>query len=186
MCRLKRHNVVNFVVKRDGQKADLRAYHVLMKNLWLVLGVVGCIVACQLAGAIGVLTSPTGNSPWYRALAKPAFNPPGWIFGPVWTILYTMMGVSLWLLLRVGWGEAKWAILLFVAQLLLNALWTPVFFRWHEIGWALAVVVAMELLIVATIAAAWPVSRPAGVLLLPYAMWVGFASVLNAAIWRLN
>ena len=157
-----------------------------MKNLFAALTLIGCILLCQLAGVIGMLTSPTGNSPWYQSLAKPTFNPPGWIFGPVWTILYTMMGIALWLLLRAGWGEARWAILLFAAQLLLNALWTPVFFRWHEIGWALAVVVAMEVLIVATIGAAWPVSRPAGVLLLPYAMWVGFASVLNATIWRLN
>src|SRR5512140_1540215 len=136
-----------------------------MKTLWPALTIVGCILLCQLAGAIGVLSSPTGNSPWYQSLAKPSFNPPGWIFGPVWTILYAMMGISLWLLLRAGWAEAKWAILLFATQLLLNALWTPSFFRWHEIGWALADIVAMELLIVATIAAAWPVSRPAAMLL---------------------
>lgn len=157
-----------------------------MKTFWPALTVVGCILLCQLAGAIGVLSSPTGNSPWYQALAKPDFNPPGWIFGPVWTLLYTMMGISFWLLLRAGWGEARWAILLFAAQLVLNALWTPVFFRWHEIGWALAVILALEVLIVATIAAAWPVSRPAAVLLLPYAAWVAFATVLNTALYRLN
>ena len=157
-----------------------------MKTFWPALAVVGCVLLCQLAGAIGVLSSPTGNSPWYQSLAKPGFNPPGWIFGPVWTVLYTMMGIALWLLLRAGWGEARWAILLFAAQLALNALWTPVFFRWHEIGWALAVIVVMEALIVATIVAAWPVSRPAAVLLLPYAAWVAFATVLNTSLYRLN
>ncbi len=157
-----------------------------MKTFWSALTIVACIVLCQSAGAIGVLSSPTGNSPWYQSLAKPGFNPPGWIFAPVWTILYAMMGVALWLLLRAGWGEARWAILLFVAQLVLNALWTPMFFRWHEIGWALAVIVVMEALIVATIVAAWPVSRPAAALLLPYAAWVAFATVLNTALYRLN
>lgn len=157
-----------------------------MKTFCPALTLVGCILLCQLAGAIGVLTSPTGNSPWYQSLSKPTFNPPGWIFAPVWTILYTMMGIALWLLLRADWAEARWAILLFAAQLLLNALWTPAFFRWHEIGWALADIVAMELLIVATIAAAWPASRPAAMLLLPYAAWVAFATVLNTALYRLN
>lgn len=157
-----------------------------MKTFWPALTIIGCILLCQLAGAIGVLSSPAGNSPWYRLLAKPSFNPPGWIFAPVWTILYAMMGISLWLLLRAGWDEARWAILLFTAQLVLNALWTPVFFRWHEIGWALADIVAMEVLIVATIVTAWPVSCPAAALLLPYAAWVAFATVLNTALYRLN
>jgi tryptophan-rich sensory protein len=152
----------------------------------VILQAVACVVLCNLAGVIGVASSPTGRSPWYQALEKPSFNPPGWVFGPVWTLLYCMMGLSLFLLVRAGWPAARTAIVFFAVQLLLNAAWTPVFFRYEQIGWALVVLVLLDAAVIATIAAAWTVSRPAAYLLLPYLAWILFATVLNASLWRLN
>ena len=134
------------------------------------------------ASASGALFSP---GDWYAGLTKPAFNPPSWVFGPVWTLLYLMMGVSAWLLWRRA-GFASAAIKLWLAQLALNATWTPVFFGAHEMGWALVVIIAMWAAILATIVAAWRVSKPAALLLAPYLLWVSFATVLNAALWHLN
>ena len=149
------------------------------------LTIIVCIVLCNLAGLIGVVTTDTGASPWYQQLAKPAFNPPGWVFGPVWTLLYVLMGVALYLLIR-AWPASGLALALFFTQLLLNAIWTPVFFGAHQIGWALVVIVGLWLAIAATIVATWYISRPATWLLTPYLLWVTFAAVLNTALWRLN
>jgi translocator protein len=147
--------------------------------------IVGCILLCQAAGAIGALTTQTGSSPWYQTLQKPAFNPPGWVFGPVWTLLYALMGVALFLLIR-QWPGARLAIILFAVQLLLNAAWTPVFFGAHQIGAALVIIIAMWLAIAATMVSAWFVTPAVTWLLLPYLLWVSFATVLNGAFWRLN
>ncbi len=146
---------------------------------------IGCILLCQAAGAIGALTTDTGNSPWYRSLLKPSFNPPGWVFGPVWALLYTLMGIALYLLVR-RWPQTRLAVVLFVIQLLLNAAWTPVFFGAHRIGMAMLIIALLWVAILATIVAAWAVSVWAGGLLLPYLLWVSFAAILNGAIWRLN
>ena len=145
----------------------------------------GCILLCQAAGVLGVLVSDTGESEWYRALAKPSFNPPGWIFGVVWPVLYVMMGVSLYLLLR-HWPASRWAIALFAVQLLLNASWTPVFFGLHQMAAALVILIALWATLVATLYASWQVSTPAALLLLPYFAWTSFAMILNATFWRLN
>ena len=147
--------------------------------------IIGCILVCQGAGAIGALTTQTGSSPWYQSLTKPPFNPPGWVFGPVWTLLYALMGVALYLLVR-RWPESRWAVILFAVQLLLNAAWTPVFFGAHQIGAALLLIIVLWLAISATMAAAWNVSPAATLLLLPYILWVSFATVLNGFFWRLN
>lgn len=146
---------------------------------------IGCILLCQAAGAVGALSTDTGNSPWYQSLLKPSFNPPGWVFGPVWVMLYTLMGIALYLLVR-QWPESRIVVVLFVIQLLLNAAWTPVFFGGHQIGAAMVVIGAMWLAILGTMLAAWPISPAATWLLLPYLLWVSFAAVLNGSIWRLN
>lgn len=131
--------------------------------------------------AIGGLTMPDG---WYAALAKPGFTPPGWVFGPAWTALYGLIAVAGWRVwMRAPRGPA---MALWWAQLGLNFAWTPVFFRLHLIGLALAVILALLGVILGFIVKARAVDRLAAWLFAPYALWVGFATLLTAAIWRLN
>ena len=148
------------------------------------------VLSCMLplsAAAIGSL-STTAQSDWYRGLIKPFFNPPGWVFGPVWTVLYLMMGISFFLIWRRGFsGRAgRAALVLFLSQLTLNAIWTLLFFGLQSPLLALADIVLLWILIVSTICAFAAFSKPAAWLLIPYMVWVSFASVLNAAIWWLN
>ena len=131
--------------------------------------------------AIGVLTAP---GEWYSALAKPAFNPPNWLFAPVWTLLYILIAIAGWRVFernRDGWPMKLWW-----AQLVLNFLWSPTFFAAHQIGAALAVILLLLAVILAFIAIAWRQHRVAAWLFLPYAAWVAFASALNASIFALN
>jgi translocator protein len=131
--------------------------------------------------AIGYATAP---GEWYAELEKPAFNPPDWLFAPVWSVIYVLIAIAgwrIWIAARESAAMAFWW-----AQLGLNFLWSPVFFAWHWIGLALVVIAAMLAAILAFIAAAWPRDRAAALLFLPYAAWVGFATLLNAAIWLLN
>ena len=145
---------------------------------------IGFLVASFAAAAAGAF-SPPGD--WYTTLNKPSWTPPGWLFGPVWTALYAMIGVSAWLVWKQHGADAiRWALVLWVVQLALNAAWSPVFFGAHRLGAALVVIVAMWLAIAATIVAFWPLHRFAAWLLVPYLAWVSFATALNAAIWRLN
>lgn len=124
---------------------------------------------------------------WYAALAKPAWNPPGWVFGPVWTTLYALMGVAAWLVWRRGgWSVQRRPLGWFVAQLLLNTLWTPLFFGLHRIDLALADIVVLWVLIVTTIVSFARTSRAAAWLLAPYLAWVSFASCLTFTLWKLN
>lgn len=121
---------------------------------------------------------------WYQGLLKPAFNPPPWVFAPVWTILYAMVAIAGWRIFEqphAGSRAKLWA-----AQLVLNFLWTPIFFGAHQIGLALIVVLLLLAAILALIAASWPQDRVTAWLLMPYAAWVAFASLLNGAIWHLN
>jgi translocator protein len=153
-------------------------------KLKVVLVLVGCLALCYSVASLGAVFMP---GEWYAALKKPAWNPPGWIFGPVWTALYTMMAVAAWLVWRQGgWGEQRKPLLIFLAQLALNALWTPLFFGWHRPGVAFAEIVLLWLAIAATLTAFRSVSRVAAWLLAPYLAWVSFASVLNFTLWRLN
>jgi tryptophan-rich sensory protein len=149
-------------------------------NRWLSL--LGFLVLVSGSGlAIGYLTAP---GEWYAGLVKPSFNPPGWIFGPVWTVLYVLIAVAGWRTFehdRRGWPMRLWW-----AQLALNFLWSPVFFAAHRIGLALAIVLLMLGTIFAFIAASWRRDRVAAWLFAPYAAWVAFASVLNGSIWMLN
>jgi tryptophan-rich sensory protein len=149
-------------------------------NRWLSL--LGFLVLVSGGGlAIGYLTAP---GEWYAGLVKPSFNPPGWIFGPAWTVLYVLIAVAGWRTFehdRRGWPMRLWW-----AQLALNFLWSPVFFAAHRIGLALAIVLLMLGTIFAFIAASWRRDRVAAWLFAPYAAWVAFASVLNGSIWMLN
>ena len=148
----------------------------------LALG--GWVVLCFAAASLGGFFMP---GEWYAALRKPPWNPPGWIFGPVWTALYAMMAVAAWLVWqRGGFKTQRRALSLFLVQLAFNAAWTPLFFGLHWTGVALAEIVLLWLAIAATLAAFRPVSRTAAWLLAPYLAWVSFAAVLNFTLWRLN
>lgn len=146
------------------------------------------VAICQLVGAIGAWTMAMGDPGWYDALRKPVFTPPGWLFGPVWTTLYTLMGIAGFLVWRRGrrrWG-IKSALTLFALQLLLNAAWTPVFFGAQAIAAGAAVIVALWVVLAATVWRFFLVHRTAAWLLVPYLVWVTFAAVLNLSIWVLN
>src|SRR4051812_14667565 len=151
------------------------------RRRWLALAGFG--LAVFVAAAIGGL-GVSGTSSEYQGLEQPAWAPPSWLFGPVWTVLYVMIAVSAWLVWqRVGFTRPLW---LWSAQLVLNAIWTPLFFGAGQYGLAFADIVVLWLLIGATVVAFWRVRRPAAWLLLPYWAWVTYASALNLAIWLLN
>ena len=145
------------------------------------------IVICQLAGAIGSL-SMSSITTWYAYLRKPAFNPPGWVFGPVWFGLYTLMGISAYLIWRKGLadGKVRQALMIFLVQLALNALWSPVFFGLRSPLAGLVVIIALWIGILMTTIRFFNISKPAALLFVPYILWVSFAAVLNAAIYLLN
>jgi tryptophan-rich sensory protein len=150
------------------------------------LGLAGWLAASFVTGAIGGLASINAAG-FYGQLVQPAWAPPAWLFGPVWSVLFVMMAVAAWLVWRRhGFGGAARALQLFAAQLAANALWTWMFFAWRLGALALAEIAVLWLLIAATIAAFWPLHRTAALLLLPYLAWVSFAAALNLALWRLN
>lgn len=150
----------------------------------LVWGMCGWLLVCFAVASLGAVFTP---GEWYAALRKPAWNPPGWVFGPVWSALYTMMALAAWLAWKSGGFTAqRRALALFLAQLVLNAAWTPLFFGMHLPGVAFAEILLLWLAIAATLLAFWPVSRVAAWLLVPYLAWVSFAAVLNGTLWRLN
>ena len=124
---------------------------------------------------------------WYASLAKPRWNPPSWYFAPVWSALYVMMAVAAWMVWqRGGWSAQRRPLALFLGQLALNALWTPLFFGGHGMGLALAEITLLWLAIAGTVGAFWAVNRKAAWLLVPYLAWVSFAAYLNFTLWRLN
>jgi translocator protein len=148
------------------------------------VALVAWLLACFAAASLGALFMP---GEWYAALRKPNWNPPGWLFGPVWSTLYTLMAVAAWLVWkRGGFAKQNKALGLFLVQLVLNALWTPLFFGLKWMGLAFAEIIVLWLAIAATIWAFWPISRTAAWLLAPYLAWVSFAAVLNGTLWWLN
>lgn len=150
----------------------------------VILGLVVWLVLCFAAASLGALFTP---GPWYAELNKPTWNPPGWVFGPVWSVLYTMMAVAAWLVWkRGGFGAQRVPLSLFLVQLLLNAAWSPLFFGLERPDLAFAVILLLWLAIAATIVAFRQVSRPAFFLLLPYLAWVSFAALLNGVLWQMN
>lgn len=155
---------------------------------------VAAVLACELAGASGTLLSLDGVTTWYPTLVKPAFTPPSWVFGPVWTTLFALLGVAAWLVWRAGLDdpaaglghESRVALAVFAAQYAVQVAWSGVFFglRWPAGG--LAVIVVLWLGIVATVAGFARVDRRAALLLVPYLGWVSFAAFLNYRLWQLN
>ena len=152
------------------------------------VGIVVFIAVCELAGVIGALFTTPAIPGWYAGLTKPAFNPPGWVFAPVWTVLYALMGIAAWLVYdkRLKRPDVKNALFVFVAQLVLNVLWSIMFFGAHRILGAFVIIVALWILILGTMLRFHKISRPAAYLLIPYFIWVGFATVLNASLYILN
>lgn len=145
------------------------------------------LALCLAVSAIGGAVTATSVGTWYRTLAKPPFNPPDWIFAPVWTVLFFMMAVAAWRVWRRdGLRPARWALALFGLQLVLNLAWSILFFGLRSIGVALVEIVVLLLAILATMLVFWRRDRVAGMLFVPYAGWVGFATALNAALWQLN
>ena len=148
------------------------------------LGLTVCLVVCFSAASMGALFLPGA---WYAGLNKPSWNPPGWVFGPVWSALYTMMAVAAWLVWqRGGFVAQRWALTWFIIQLALNAAWTSLFFGLHLPSVAFGEMLLLWAAIVATLRAFFKVNGLAGWLLAPYLAWVSFAAVLNFTIWRLN
>lgn len=146
--------------------------------VWLVVS----FVAAALGGAASIEAGP-----FYAGLLRPQWAPPAAIFGPVWTVLYLLMGVAAWLVWRVGgWRAARAALTLFLVQLAFNALWSWLFFGWHLGALALVDILLLWALIVATLVAFWRIRPLAGALLAPYLLWVSFAAALNYSVWRLN
>ena len=146
------------------------------------------IAICELAGIVGSLFTRPSIPGWYAGLTKPSFNPPNAVFGPVWITLYALMGIAAWLIYdkkRSG-AKIRRPLSIFVAQLVLNVLWTIMFFGIHHILGGFVIIVALWILIAATIKMFWPISKAAAVLLVPYFLWVGFATALNAALYVLN
>lgn len=146
------------------------------------------IFGTELVGIAGTPFTLSAIPTWYVYLNKPFFAPPNWIFGPVWTLLYFLMAVSVYLVWKQGWKrrKVKTACNYFLLQLALNFLWTPVFFGMRSPVLGLAVIISMWIAVVATMRQFYPLSRPAFYLLIPYLLWVSFATALNAAIVILN
>jgi len=154
---------------------------------WQVFGLVAWLVLCFGASGIGSsFTIPEING-WFATLEKPSFNPPNWLFGPVWSVLFLMMAVSAWLVWRrFRFAGAPAAITAFIVQLIANVMWSVLFFGLHSPSMAFGCICVLWLLIAITIMLFWKKSPLAGALLVPYLAWVTFASVLNFSIWQLN
>jgi tryptophan-rich sensory protein len=155
------------------------------KDIWKL---VVSVVASLAAGGIGSIFTREAIPTWYATLEKPAFNPPNWLFAPVWTLLYILMGVAAFLVWRKGLEnrQVRTALIVFLVQLVLNALWSVVFFGLESPLYGLVVIAALWVAILFTTLMFYRISRVAGVLMLPYLLWVTFAAVLNESIWLLN
>lgn len=154
-----------------------------IKNLTLLIL---AILICEGAGILGSIFTVSSIPTWYATLVKPSFSPPNWIFGPVWTILYVLMGISLYLVWVSKTKSKQYAVRLFFIQLVLNAIWSIIFFGLKSPGLAFLEIIALWITIVLTIKAFRKISTPASYLLYPYVAWASFASILNFSIWILN
>lgn len=148
-------------------------------------GLVACFAVAFAAAAIGSIASIRAAE-FYQELSRPAWAPPAGVFGPVWTVLYCCMAFASWLVWRERSGPKSKALAVYVAQLGLNALWSWLFFAWRQGRWAFVEVVVLWMAILLTIALFWRVRRPAALLLVPYFLWVSFATCVTFAVWKLN
>jgi benzodiazapine receptor len=146
------------------------------------------IIACLAAGAIGSIFTQSAIPTWYATLEKPAFNPPNWLFAPAWTLLYIMMGIAAFLVWRKGLDnrQVRIALIVFLVQLVLNALWSVAFFGLESPLYGVVVIAALWVAILFTVLRFYRISLAASVLMWPYLLWVTFAAVLNVSIWLLN
>jgi len=152
-----------------------------------MIKLIASVVICQLAGVIGAFFTTPAISGWYKGLNKPAFNPPNWLFGPAWTLLYFLMGVSLYLVWnKKNSKQKKTALIFFSLQLALNSLWSVIFFGMRQPLIAFLEIIILWLFILLTIIKFFPISKKSAYLLIPYLLWVTFASVLNFYIVKLN
>jgi len=152
-----------------------------------IVNLIIAILVCQAAGLVGSLFTAPAIPNWYAGLNKPSLRPPNWLFAPIWTTLYALMGVSLFLVWQKKKGkEAKQALTFFFIQLVLNSLWSIIFFGLRSPQWALIEIVVLWLFILLTMIKFYRLSKPAGWLFLPYLLWVTFAVILNFNIVRLN
>ena len=159
-----------------------------MNNLSLPLKIVIAVGICLAVGSASGLATASSINDWYVTLNKPSFNPPNWIFAPVWTLLYIMMGVAAALVWEEGWEKpaVKNGLIFFGIQLLLNSLWTVLFFGLKQANIAFAEILILWVVLLLTILKFLKIRKVAGYLLIPYILWVSFATVLNGAIWQLN
>ncbi len=156
-----------------------------MKN---VLIFIGCIIACYAAGGIGTVFTTSSIPTWYAGLHKPPLNPPNWVFGPVWTLLYTLMAIAIFMIIKKGFeGDIiKMAAGIFVTQLVLNTLWSVVFFGARTTFAPIFIILALWVAILACIILFWGISKPASIMMMPYILWVSFATYLNIGVCVLN
>lgn len=157
-----------------------------MKNKYIRF--IASIIIPQLAGGIGSIFTSSKIPTWYTSIQKPALNPPNWVFGPVWTTLFLLMGVALYIVWTKGLQgkNIKTAIWIFGSQLVLNTFWSIAFFNFQSPLLAFAVIIPLWILILINIILFYRISKPAGLMLVPYLLWVSFATYLNYAIWQLN
>jgi tryptophan-rich sensory protein len=152
-----------------------------------MLGLAGFVALCLLVSVLGGAVTATSVDAWYQTIEKPPFNPPDWLFAPVWISLFIMMAIAGWRIWkRAGFGAEKLAFTLFATQLVLNLAWSVLFFGLQQIGLALVEICLLLITIVATAIVFWRVDRVAGMLFVPYVLWVGFATLLNASLFLLN
>jgi benzodiazapine receptor len=157
-----------------------------LKKSTQIIGLIGWLIITFIAAAIGTAASAESGL-FYQQISRPEWAPPAWLFAPVWTALYILMGVSAWTVWRVdGFRSARIALSLFIIQLVLNAVWTWIFFVWRQGALAFVEILVLWAFILCTTIAFWRVRTIAGILLLPYLAWVSFASVLTFTVWRLN
>lgn len=155
-----------------------------MKKNWKKLLI--SLAIPQLAGALGSLFTAQTVSTWYRTLEKPALNPPSWVFGPVWTTIFILIGVSLFLVWKSGNENKKMALGIFAVQMVLNVLWSALFFGLRSPGAALLGIVILWVVIILNLISFYRINKWAGILFWPYLLWVTFATYLNFQIWLLN
>jgi len=150
------------------------------------IGFIGWVVLCFAASAAGAIASISARD-FYAKLTQPEWAPPGWVFGPVWSVLFALMAIAAWLVWRDGgFTKHRGALTLFIIQLIPNVLWSWLFFAWNKGALAFADIIFLWILIAATVVSFWKINRLAGAMLIPYLLWVSFAACLNYSVWQLN